>query len=151
MFRNNNNIMSLLLYPLRPPISIISTRVETLSNNRNLAKALPVLSLSLSLSFTLLALSLSDTPCTLTGRGGNSAVVVVAGPPGVPLTLLLEFPMGQPAREVRERELYYICGEKVQIDITPVGWRVRANDEATTTGGGAKKPLSNIAKRCRSV
>lgn len=49
MFRNNN-IMSLLLYPLRPPISIISTRVETLSNNRNQAKALPVLSLFLTLS-----------------------------------------------------------------------------------------------------
>jgi len=74
MFRNNINIMSLLLYPLRPPISIISTRVETLSNNRNLAKALPVLSLFLTLTHSLplsLSLSLSLIP-TRTGSGGNS-------------------------------------------------------------------------------
>lgn len=52
------------------------------------------------------------------------------------MTLLLEFPTGRPgllatadAGKVREREkerkrareLYYICGEKVQIDITRRG------------------------------
>lgn len=64
MFRDNNNIMSLLLYPLRPPISIISTRVETLSNNRNLAKALPVLSLFLTRPLSLIP--------TRTDSSGNS-------------------------------------------------------------------------------
>jgi len=125
--------MSLLLYPLRPPISIISTRVETLSNNRNLAKALPVLSLPLARS-----LSLSLSRCHSYGlySGGGPH-----GSAGGSVDFIIRISDGQgclPAREVRERELYYICGEKVQIDITPVEW-VRVDDEATTTGGGAKK------------
>lgn len=113
-----------------------------MSNNRNLAKALPVLSFFTTHSHFH----------SYTGSGGNGG----GGPHGSAggsVDFIIRISDGLaclPAREVRERELYYICGEKVQIDITPVE-RARADGEATTTGGGAKKPLSNIAKRCRSV
>lgn len=110
-----------------------STRVEILSNNQKPAKAF------FSSSFLPIHAHTHPRP----GPPGGSVDFIIRISDG-PACLLAARKVREWERErergerKRERELYYICGEKVQIDITHRG--------RDGTGGGSYDDGRRVAK-----